>query len=82
MSERGGRAGRGSGFGSGSGFGFGSGSDQGDWPWLPSPGEPPNVGFGNPEPLSDLLARRLLAQRIVLLTVRSTSRRRPGSRPS
>ena len=31
------------------------------------------MGFGRPEPLSDLLARRLLAQRIVLLTGPSTS---------
>jgi ATP-dependent Clp protease, protease subunit len=43
-----------------------AGSD--DWPWLAPPGGSSNVGFGSPEPLSDLLARRLLAQRIVQLT--------------
>jgi len=37
------------------------------WPWLPGdPGEVTGAGFG-PEPLSDLVARRLLAQRVVLL---------------
>jgi ATP-dependent Clp protease protease subunit len=43
-----------------------AGSD--DWPWLAPPVGSSNVGFGSPEPLSDVLARRLLAQRIVQLT--------------
>ena len=38
-----------------------AGSD--DWPWLPPPVGPEGTGFGSPEPLSDVLARRLLAQR-------------------
>jgi ATP-dependent Clp protease, protease subunit len=39
-----------------------------DWPWLPPPG-PGGTGFeGGPERLSDVVARRLLAQRVVLLT--------------
>ncbi len=43
-----------------------AGSD--DWPWLPPPVGPEGTGFGSPEPLSDVLARRLLAERTVLLT--------------
>jgi ATP-dependent Clp protease protease subunit len=34
------------------------------WPWLPPPGAAPGAGA---EPLSETLARRLLAQRVVLL---------------
>jgi ATP-dependent Clp protease protease subunit len=38
-----------------------------EWPWLPPP-EPGGTGAGTgPEPLSETLARRLLAQRVVLL---------------
>ena len=38
--------------------------DEHDWPWLPPPGG--GTGHG-PEPLSEILARRLLEQRVVLL---------------
>ena len=38
------------------------------WPWLPAdPGTGSEAGAAGPEPLSDVLARRLLAQRVVLL---------------
>ncbi len=43
-----------------------AGSD--DWPWLPPPVGPGGSGSGSPEPLSDVLAQRLFAQRTVLLT--------------
>lgn len=36
------------------------------WPWLP-PGPGTTGGGGGPEPLSDVVARRMLAQRVVLL---------------
>ena len=36
------------------------------WPWLPPGPGAPGAGPG-PEPLSDVVARRLLAQRVVLL---------------
>ncbi len=44
-----------------------AGSD--DWPWLPSPGGAGSGGFGGgTESLADVMARRLLEQRVVLLT--------------
>jgi ATP-dependent Clp protease protease subunit len=43
------------------------GDRQQEWPWLPPTG-PGGAGTGmGPEPLSETLARRLLAQRVVLL---------------
>ena len=36
------------------------------WPWLP-PGPGTTVGGGGPDALSDIVARRMLAQRVVLL---------------
>ena len=43
------------------------GDRQHEWPWLPPPG-PGGTGAGmGPEPLSETLARRLLAQRVVLV---------------
>ncbi len=43
------------------------GDRQQEWPWLPPPGPGgTSVGMG-PEPLSETLARRLLAQRVVLV---------------
>ena len=38
-----------------------------DWPWLPPPGGAGAGLGGGPEPLSELLARRLLEQRVVVL---------------
>ncbi len=39
--------------------------DERDWPWLPAPGA--RDGGAAPEPLSEILARRLIEQRVVLL---------------
>jgi ATP-dependent Clp protease protease subunit len=38
-----------------------------DWPWLPPPGGLGDGAGSGPEPLSEILARRLLEQRVVVL---------------
>lgn len=43
------------------------GDRQQEWPWLPPPGPGGTGAATGPEPLSETLARRLLAQRVVLL---------------
>ena len=41
--------------------------DEEPWPWVPPPTGPGGPGLPGPEPLADVVARRLLAQRVVLL---------------